>query len=1174
MTQYRALGNEVAKRLHQRSPRREKRFQGVVIRHRGPGSTTTTTETRGGLDITRRHLGESSTLKIFSSICQNSIIIPRTKAHQENSSSQVSSALTSQERCSTTHHPSTVLLGTLLVKLVSPTGVSHVFRALADSGSQSCFLTEHAAQLLCVSRTKSAPSVVGLSQIPTRCKGATSLKVETLNGKTISTDSNFLILDKICVDLPHMPISSGVIEMVNSYVLADPMFHLPGGIDVLLGGSLFLLMLTQAVHNLGPNLPSLIGSHFGFLVMGDAPCAIKLDDDTSSHMSTMLLAVNDIELHNSIQRFWHQEEPSVASKQSDEDKMCEEHFLSTHSRDQSGRYCVRLPFKTEHPALGNSVFAAEKRLHALQKKFKAQPQFKSLYFDFMSDYSSSGHMELAHNVDLSSPHYYLPHHGVLKESSSTTKLGTVFDASAKTSNGTSLNDILLTGRKMQTNICDLLLMFRTHSVVFSCDIRQMYRQIKVHPEDQRFQYILWHTRPDQPPSTFRLTTVTYGVNCSPYLAIRTLHQLANDEGDSFPEAAEILRIQTFVDDVISGGDSEEEALRLQRQLIALLARGGFELRKWTSNSSRLLLDLPDGHRETPAFLQDSSQPHHTILGIHCSCGPKDWIGIKHFPLPYSKCGKVSLHLQTACERFQFLELFKCHEHALLHYMASQMPPRMVMLQLFTCAVNSTPPHRLKTFVGNRVTQVQELVPNHCWRHISSEYNPADCASRGILPSELSNHELWWSGPPWLQYSSESWPSSNFTPLDITKTGEDKPQSPTTLISTIKPTQEWELLTRFSHFGKLTRVMGYILRFIYNHQHSKRCSGPLTSSELTQSRLTIFKKVQETVFGDDITALKNNSSKTTSSLRRLHPFIDKSGLLRVGGRLNASQLSEDVKHPIILPKKHHVVDILIDFYHKKHLHSGPQLTQSLLAQSVWILSARSAIRSRIFKCVVCFRHKPHNTIPLMGDLPKPRVTPSRPFLNTGLDYGGPFNIKVHNLRSIRLTKAYICIFVCLATKAVHIEVATDLSTDAFIAALTRFVSRRGLCKNIYSDCGTNFVGANNAFQALFKSAERTSLLEFSSNQDITFHFNPPAAPHQGGLWEGEGAVKSAKHHLRRFIGEHVLTVSEFMTLTTQVEAILNSRPLTPMSNDPSDVTALTPGHFLVGAPLVSVPDENL
>ncbi|XP_054259330.1 uncharacterized protein LOC128984071 [Macrosteles quadrilineatus] len=468
----------------------------------------------------------------------------------------------------TSSHPSTVLLGTLLVKLVSPTGVSHVFRALADSGSQSCFLTEHAAQLLCVSRTKSAPSVVGLSQIPTRCKGATSLKVETLNGKTISTESNFLILDKICVDLPRMPISSGVIEMVNSYVLAGPMFHLPGGIDVLLGGSLFPLMLTQAVHNLGPNLPSLIGSHFGFLVMGDAPCAIKLDDDTSSHMSTMLLAVNDIELHNSIQRFWHQEEPPVASKQSDDDKMCEEHFLSTHSRDQSGRYYVRLPFKTEHPALGNSVFAAEKRLHSLQKKFKAQPQFKSLYFDFMSDYSSSGHMELAHNVDLSAPHYYLPHHGVLKESSSTTKL------------------------HVQTDLS------------------------KVHSEDQKFHYILWHTRPDQPPSTFRLTTVTYGVNCSPYLAIRTLHQLANDEGDSFPEAAEILRTQTFVDDVISGGDSEEEALRLQRQLIALLARGGFEQRKWTSNSSRLLLDLPDGHRETPVFLQDSSQPHDTILGIH------------------------------------------------------------------------------------------------------------------------------------------------------------------------------------------------------------------------------------------------------------------------------------------------------------------------------------------------------------------------------------------------------------------------------------------------------------------------------------------------------------------------------------------------------------------------------
>jgi hypothetical protein len=1212
-----------------------------------------------------------------------------TLAPQESETSPSVVALTSSPRENTHLHksPTTVLLGTLLVKLTTPRGTSHVFRALADSGSQSCFLTERAAQLLCAPRIKDTHSVVGLSQIPTRTKGLTSLTVETLSGKVMSTDHEFLILDKICVDLPSVKIAPEILEMVRPYVLADPTFHLPGGIDVLLGGSLFPLMLTQGTHNLGPGLPSLIGTHFGFLVMGNVPCISQSDCGIRSQLSTTLLAVNDIDLHNSLQRFWHQEEPPTVSKQSEEDKLCDKHFLSTHTRDQTGRYCVRLPFKADHPPLGQSISNAENRLHSIERKFKSQPEFKSLYSDFMTEYLSLGHMELAQNIDLTAPHYFLPHHGVLKESSSTTRLRTVFDASAKTSNGISLNHILLTGRKMQTNICDLLLSFRTHNVVFSCDIRQMYRQIKVHPDDQCYQLILWRDNVDQTPSIFKLTTVTYGINCSPYLAIRTLHQLAADEGNSYPEAAEILRTQTFVDDVIAGGDSEEEALILQKQLISLLERGGFELRKWTSNSSRLLQDLPDGHLESPVFLQDSLQPHFTILGIHWSPTTDSFTYNLNLPQNsrtkrqvlsviaqiYDPCGFLSPIVMWAKQFMQLiwtkglnwdqplppelLEMWKgfigttCHLHKIsipralqvsqscsteLHgfsdaseggYAAAiylrctlndgsvvirqllsktrvaplkkltiprlELSAALLLAQLVAYVLSTfqkridsssvvlwcdstvtltwlqTPPYRLKTFVANRVAQVQELVPSHCWRHIASEHNPADCASRGILPSELPDHRLWWFGPSWLEQPRECWPVSNFTPSELSETGESKPQSDVMLVSMTPP--EWDILTRFSHFSKLQRVMAYVLRFISNCRHPQKINGPLTTRELTAAQLKIFQQVQASAFPDEIAALKNNKLKSLStSLRRLSPIIDDGGILRVGGRLSASQLSEDKQHPVILPKRHHVVNLLIDFYHKKYLHAGAQLTQSLLAQSVWILSARSIIRSRIFQCITCFRQKPRNKPPLMGNLPTARVTPSRPFLNTGVDYGGPFNIKVYNLRSIRYMKAYICVFVCLVTKAVHIEVATDLSTEAFIAALTRFASRRGLPKNIYCDCGTNFVGADNALKALIKS-KQTSLLEFTSQQGITFHFNPPAAPHQGGLWEG--AIKSVKHHLRRVIGEHVLTLSEFMTLTTQVEAILNSRPLTPLSNDPSDISALTPGHFLIGSTLVTVPEED-
>jgi hypothetical protein len=310
---------------------------------------------------------------------------------------------------------------------------------------------------------------------------------------------------------------------------------------------------------------------------------------------------------------------------------------------------------------------------------------------------------------------------------------------------------------------------------------------------------------------------------------------------------------------------------------------------------------------------------------------------------------------------------------------------------------------------------------------------------------------------------------------------------------------------------------------------------------------------------------------------LSPFIDEHGLLRVGGRLKKASLPYESIHPVLLPKKHHIVNLIVDNCHKTHLHAGPQLTQAIISQRYWIMSARQVIRSRIFKCIVCFKNKPLNNTPLMGDLPASRITPARPFSSTGTDFCGPFTVKVLNLRAVRHVKVYICVFVCLVTKAVHLEVVTDLTTNAFIASLTRFVSRRGLCSHIFSDCGTNFVGADSALRktlhsTIFSTAAQGELLYFSSHKQIEFHFNPPAAPHQGGLWES--AVKSAKHHLRRVMGESVLTLIEFITLTIQIEAMLNSRPLTPLSNDPADCSALTPGHFLIGAPLAAVPEPQL
>ncbi|XP_072395362.1 uncharacterized protein [Diabrotica undecimpunctata] len=213
---------------------------------------------------------------------------------------------------------------------------------------------------------------------------------------------------------------------------------------------------------------------------------------------------------------------------------------------------------------------------------------------------------------------------------------------------------------------------------------------------------------------------------------------------------------------------------------------------------------------------------------------------------------------------------------------------------------------------------------------------------------------------------------------------------------------------------------------------------------------------------------------------------------------------------------------------------------------------------------------------MSPLPLDRVQQARPFSKTGIDFAGPIMIRSSRLRKAPTTKAYIAIFICMVTKAIHIELVSNLSTEAFIASLKRFISRRGNPQIIYSDNGTNFIGARNQLRDLslfLKSKENNHEIQnFLSSTEITWKLIPPRSPHWGGLWEA--AVKSAKFHLTKLLGNTCLTFEELSTLLVQIEAILNSRPLYPLSNDPNDLLPLTPGHFLIGAPLISYPERDL
>ncbi|XP_008549057.1 uncharacterized protein LOC103572304 [Microplitis demolitor] len=213
---------------------------------------------------------------------------------------------------------------------------------------------------------------------------------------------------------------------------------------------------------------------------------------------------------------------------------------------------------------------------------------------------------------------------------------------------------------------------------------------------------------------------------------------------------------------------------------------------------------------------------------------------------------------------------------------------------------------------------------------------------------------------------------------------------------------------------------------------------------------------------------------------------------------------------------------------------------------------------------------------MGILAEPRVTPSRPFLRVGVDYCGPLCIKEKHFRNRSRLKVYVAIYVSMSTKAVHLERVSDLTTEAFIGRLRRLFSRHGKSIEIYSDNATNFVGVNrelNELQTLFNSEEhKNSVLSFLTSERITWHFIPPRAPHFGGLWEA--AVKSFKHHLIHTVGDTLLTFEQLETCVIEIEAILNSCPISPMSSDPNDLLSLTAEHFLVGGPLTSFPQDDL
>ncbi|XP_077298277.1 uncharacterized protein LOC143919698 [Arctopsyche grandis] len=430
--------------------------------------------------------------------------------------------------------------------------------------------------------------------------------------------------------------------------------------------------------------------------------------------------------------------------------------------------------------------------------------------------------------------------------------------------------------------------------------------------------------------------------------------------------------------------------------------------------------------------------------------------------------------------------------------------------------------------------------------------------------QLNHNSLWWDGPSWLKLDESRWPRR---PPEITI---DLPERRVVTNATLVRENNW--IDKYSHLPRLLRVLSYVRRPLRNKQLNVKENNEPSALELNDALNNLIRLSQMESFPLEYRLLsKGHPIPSSSKLAKLSPLFHEN-LICVGSRLPLGTTLS--KSPIILSNKHKLTHMIVRDAHLKYIHLGTQALLSLLRQTYWPLAGHNTVKGVVRSCVICFRNKPLSHNRLMGLLPLERTTANFPFSHVGIDFAGPFPVKSGCNKNSKIIKGYVCVFVCFSSKAVHLELVGDLTSSNFLNCLRRFVARRGRPNTIYSDNATNFVGASrelvNLVKLIYERPHEEKLLRYVASEGIRWKFNPPRAPHMGGLWEA--AVKSMKIHLNKVLKATTLNFESFCTVLTQIEACMNSRPLSPLSSDPLDLLPLTPGHFLIGRSLLALPME--
>lgn len=932
-----------------------------------------------------------------------------------------------------------------------------------------------------------------------------------------------------------------------------------------------------------------------------------------------------------------------------------------------GRYKVKIPWTECRDQLRDNKGDAEKRLVSLERRLQHNPPLQAAYDEALRQMEADGVISEvpADELETDNVVFYLPHRPVVKPMSTSTKVRPVFDASARGSNGLSLNDVVHTGPALMPRLQDVLLRFRRWRFGISADIKRAFHQISLTEEDRDAHRFLW--RQDGRLRVMRFERVTMGVACSPFLMNATIrhHVSKYDDCRAKSELLECL----YADDWLSGADTEEEAASHLQEACSVMAAAGMELTKCSSNSPFLLdgvgqgppgtegervrvlgvtwcrdddtlsftgdhlpagvvptkrvvlsllarvydplglltpftvlarclfqelwelkLDwdevLPDEAAEVFCRWMDGCRQLHDVKVPRCftALSATDWSSLAGVELHVFADASPKAYGSCAYLRLKQPDGSYCVSFVMSKGRVAPLRQRLTLprLELMACLTaaelvklvcralhlpEDTPcvcwsdsmialgwlrgrPERWGVFVRNRVTQIQELTAPENWRHCRSEDNPADLLTRGVFADQLVTSALWFGGPEWLSGPEVPPVTDDLTSPDPLPEAVDTAADVGTLTAVrveteTEPERGLFQVERCGSFSKATRVMAWVLRFLYNARHrSQRRNGDLGTEELTAARVQLYRAAQSECFSAEILLLRRDKPIPASSpLHRLTPFISDDGLIRVRGRLQMSDLCYEEKHPVILPKGH-LAELLVREQHQFMKHCGVSTLITAVRSSLWIIGLRTIARRVVRSCVSCRRHDSRACCEPAPPLPRDRVTEAKVFEVCALDFAGPLFSA-----DFPKQKLYICLFTCSVVRAVHLELTESMSVDDFLLAFQRFSARRGVPSVVYCD---NF--------RTFKCAERLLQKQYGRLAP-EFKYSAPLAPWWGGQFER--MIRNVKSALRKSLGQRYLTKAELHTALTEIEACVNSRPLTFVGDNPDDPLPLTPAHFLTG-----------